>query len=87
MSARHAGRLLAMLLVGLGFAVIVRTALAAGLDHFALGYVVGPGLIGAGVARLKLDGMLERGHRGTADAQDERQDERQDGRGGDGAAT
>lgn len=57
------GTLLAGLLVGLGIAVFAKTMREVGTDHFALGYVVGPGLIAAGLARIKLQRMLE----GSAD--------------------
>ena len=57
------GRALAGLLIGLGAAITLRTIVEVGGDHFALGYVVGPGLIAAGIARLKLQRMLDGGGR------------------------
>jgi hypothetical protein len=53
------GRILAGLLVGLGVAVLLRTIVDVGGDHFALGYVVGPGLMAAGIARLRLQRLLD----------------------------
>lgn len=53
------GRLMAVVLVGLGAAVLVRTFAEVGVERLALGHVVGPGLVLAGVARLRLQAMLD----------------------------
>lgn len=53
------GTLLAGLLVGLGVAIFARTVSEVGFGHLALGHVVGPGLVAAGLARIKLQRMLQ----------------------------
>ena len=50
---------LCALLIGLGVAIVVRTA-AAGGDGLAFGYVFGVGLIGAGAARAYLAALRGR---------------------------
>ena len=55
----HMGRVMAVVLIVLGIAVLVRTLAAVGVSQLALGHFVGVGLIGAGIARLWLQGMLD----------------------------
>jgi len=62
------GRILAGLLVGLGAAVFAKTLGEVGVSHLALGHIVGPGLILTGVARLRLQRMLD--DRGPGDGND-----------------
>jgi hypothetical protein len=54
--AHDMARLLSAMLVGLGVAVFVRTALADGFSGLRLGYLAGPALVVAGIARMKLAG-------------------------------
>ncbi|MCW2961636.1 MAG: hypothetical protein JWM25_1204 [Thermoleophilia bacterium] len=54
------GRVLAGLLIGIGVAITAKTVSVAG-GEFAVGYVYGPGLIAAGIVRLRLQRMLD-GH-------------------------
>lgn len=60
--ADNLARVLSTMLIGLGIAVFARTAME---DHFSglrLGYVVGPALVAAGLARLRL-AAANRSHR------------------------
>lgn len=54
---------MAGLLVGLGVAVFARAVLEAGFDRLVLGHVVGPGLVAAGLVRIRLQRMLDSGPR------------------------
>jgi hypothetical protein len=62
---------LAGLLVGLGVAITARTVVEVGLSSFGIGYIIGPGLVVAGLARIRLQRMLdgrdERGGEGGSD--------------------
>lgn len=51
-----ASRMLAAMLIGLGAAIVVRTFQADGEATFRVGYLVGPALMAAGIARLRLTG-------------------------------
>lgn len=53
------GVAMAGLLVGLGIAVFAKAVSVAGFDHLVLGHIVGPGLVAAGLARIKLQRALE----------------------------
>lgn len=59
----RAGMLLALMLIGIGIAVTVKTLAQVGVDRFVLGHVVGPGLVAAGVVRIRLQRMLDGGTR------------------------
>lgn len=61
------GTIMAGLLVGLGVAVFARAVQEAGFDHLVLGHIVGPGLVAAGIARIKLQRALEGRGRGGVD--------------------
>lgn len=50
---------MAGLLVGLGVAVFARAVMEAGFSELVLGHVVGPGLVAAGLVRLRLQRMLD----------------------------
>ena len=56
---------MAGLLVGLGVAVFARAVYEAGFDHLVLGHVVGPGLVAAGLVRIRLQRMLDAGRGAT----------------------
>lgn len=59
-AAASVSKALAGLLVGLGVAVLARTVHDFGFDEgLKLGFVLGPGLIVAGLIRLRLQRMLE----------------------------
>jgi hypothetical protein len=47
------------LLVGLGVAVFARAVMEVGFSHLVLGHVVGPGLVAAGLVRMRLQRMLD----------------------------
>ena len=47
------------LLVGLGIAVFARAVVEVGFSQLVLGHVVGPGLVAAGLARIRLQRMLD----------------------------
>jgi hypothetical protein len=53
------GMAMAGLLVGLGVAVFAKAVAVAGFDHLVLGHIVGPGLVAAGLARIKLQRALD----------------------------
>jgi hypothetical protein len=53
------GMAMAGLLVGLGVAVFAKAVHTVGFDHLVLGHIVGPGLVAAGLARIKLQRALE----------------------------
>ncbi len=55
----HLSTAMAGLLVGLGVAVFARAVVEAGFDQLVLGHVVGPGLVAAGLVRLRLQRMLD----------------------------
>ena len=57
---RRIGTMLAGLLVGLGVAVFARTIDEVGVSRLAVGHILGPGLVLAGIARIKLQRMLDR---------------------------
>lgn len=46
------------LLVGLGVAVFARAVMEAGFSELVLGHIVGPGLVAAGLVRMRLQRML-----------------------------
>ncbi|MCW2920713.1 MAG: hypothetical protein JWL76_587 [Thermoleophilia bacterium] len=50
---------MAGLLVGLGVAVFARAVREVGFDHLVLGHIVGPGLVAAGLIRIRLQRMLD----------------------------
>jgi hypothetical protein len=52
---------MAGLLVGLGVAVFARAVVEVGFSELVLGHVVGPGLVAAGLVRLRLQRMLDAG--------------------------
>ena len=52
------GSAMAGLLVGLGIAVFARAVYEVGFSELVLGHIVGPGLVAAGLARIKLQRML-----------------------------
>lgn len=52
------GTLMAGLLVGLGVAVFAKAVDQAGFDRLVLGHIVGPGLVIAGLLRIRLQRML-----------------------------
>lgn len=57
-------RALAGLLVGLGVAVFAKTVSQYGLSHgLKIGYIMGPGLVLAGLVRLKMQHMMDGGAR------------------------
>lgn len=62
------GMALAGLLVGLGVAVFARAVAEVGFDRFVLGHIVGPGLVLAGLLRMRLQRMLNGGDGGGDDA-------------------
>ncbi len=53
------GAAMAGLLVGLGIAVFARAVIEVGFSQLVLGHIVGPGLVAAGLVRLRLQRMLE----------------------------
>ncbi len=53
------GMALAGLLVGLGVAVFLRGAYESGFRSFDVRLVVGPGLVAAGLVRMRLQRMLD----------------------------
>jgi hypothetical protein len=53
------GVVMAGLLVGLGVAVFAKAVATVGFDHLVLGHIVGPGLVAAGLARIKLQRALD----------------------------
>jgi hypothetical protein len=55
----HLSTAMAGLLVGLGIAVFARAVKEAGFDHLVLGHIVGPGLVAAGLVRIRLQRMLD----------------------------
>ena len=55
------GAAMAGLLVGLGIAITAKTFATVGVDHLALGHIVGPGLVAAGLLRLRLQRALRGG--------------------------
>jgi hypothetical protein len=55
------------ILVGLGVAILARVVHDIGFQHFALGYVVGPGLILTGLMRMKLQKRLTERQAGEVD--------------------
>ena len=57
---RQASNALSLVLIALGVAIVVRT-LAGGSDGFALGYLMGPLFIAAGVGRIYINKRLPRG--------------------------
>jgi hypothetical protein len=61
----HLSTAMAGLLVGLGIAVFARAVREVGFDHLVLGHVVGPGLVAAGLIRIRLQRMLD--ERGAGD--------------------
>lgn len=52
------GAAMAGLLVGLGVAITAKTFLEVGVDRLVLGHIVGPGLVAAGLLRLRLQRAL-----------------------------
>ena len=52
------GTALAGLLVGLGVAVFAKAVAAVGFSELVLGHIVGPGLVAAGLARIRLQRAL-----------------------------
>ena len=69
---------MAGLLVGLGVAVFARAVMEVGFSTLVLGHVVGPGLVAAGLVRMRLQRMLDARSEGTGG------DGRSDGGGADG---
>lgn len=61
------GAAMAGLLVGLGVAIFARTIMEVGVDHLAVGHLIGPGLILVGLLRLRLQRALD----GRSDAPEE----------------
>lgn len=55
----HMSTAMAGLLVGLGVAVFARAVVEVGFSELVLGHVVGPGLVAAGLVRLRLQRMLD----------------------------
>ena len=55
----HMSTALAGLLVGLGVAVFARAVVEVGFGELVLGHIVGPGLVAAGLVRLRLQRMLD----------------------------
>lgn len=55
----HMSTAMAGLLVGLGVAVFARAIVEVGFSELVLGHVVGPGLVAAGLVRLRLQRMLD----------------------------
>ena len=47
------------ILVGLGVAITAKTFATVGVEKLVLGHVVGPGMVLAGLARLRLRRMFE----------------------------
>lgn len=58
------------LLVGLGVAVFARAVVEVGFDHLVLGHVVGPGLVAAGLVRMRLQRMLDGASPGPREGDD-----------------
>lgn len=58
---------MAGLLIGLGIAIFVKAVSTVGFDELVLGHIVGPGLVAAGIARIKLQRTLD-GHPHDHDA-------------------
>jgi len=57
-------RVLTMMLIGLGAAIFLRTVMEVGFDGLRSGHLVGPALVAAGVARLRLAAVFERDEEG-----------------------
>jgi hypothetical protein len=54
------GVAMAGLLVGLGIAVTAKAFATVGVDHLVLGHIVGPGLVLAGLLRMRLQRAMSR---------------------------
>jgi hypothetical protein len=59
---RNASNVLSLILIVLGVAIFVRT-LAGGSDGFALGLLLGPLFVAAGIGRIYINRKLPRGDR------------------------
>jgi hypothetical protein len=52
------GRTLSVVLIVLGVVITASTLAQVGVDRLVLGHIFGPGLVAAGIARLKLQRLL-----------------------------
>lgn len=62
------GIAMAGILVGLGVAVFAKAVATVGFDRLVLGHIVGPGLVAAGLMRIRLQRMMATPPTGEDDA-------------------
>ena len=66
---RSVSLMLAGLLVGLGVAVFAKAVYLVGFDRLTVEHILGPGMVLIGLLRLRLQRVLDAGHRNNGPAQ------------------